>query len=322
MKSGTSILAAFLLSIVLVEIVTKFGIGYPSVNNRVVEYNIDDMLRPLNTITVYPAHHSSWSVEGGAKAITRNNLGFTGIDAPMDYTEDVVLLGDSYLEALQYYGEQISAGILQEKFNQAGNRKRVINLGRADHDPYVLWYRLKFFERLYRVGQVVLVCEDFKRLQIGFKRWTYPLVFDAERSVGAVREKGSLERWADKIRSHSAFLTLTTRLYMMATQNSLERSDPMKAVFINFPRDKAYTMLLDCLSRFSEEYGDKFYFVSLMRDNPYQDQLKNWCREKGIKYFSNPVIKQRSNLIKGDGHFNLAGNKLLGDYLYEILTTE
>lgn len=71
---------------------------------------------------------------------------------------------------------------------------------------------------------------------------------------------------------------------------------------------------------FANRYGDRFCFVSLMRDNPFKEQLSEFCLENKINYFEDQKITSPENLIEGKGHFNIEGNKLLADLLtYKVM---
>ena len=80
-----------------------------------------------------------------------------------------------------------------------------------------------------------------------------------------------------------------------------------------------YDKLIACLSEYQHEYNGDFYFLSLMRDNPFHNELAEFCHNKGInyKYVDNIMIPE--HLINGGGHLNKQGNAALGEALYTML---
>jgi len=247
------------------------------------------------------------------------NIGLLGADInPLPNSRYVFLLGNSFIEAGQYDGNKISAGILQKIIDRQAPEYNVINLGSSGHDPYVLWYRTRFFEKWFKPNKVVLVYESFERLSYYYSRWSnkselsYVDLADYDEL-----EQGIVKLTLDSFRSKSSYLNLMTSLRSSDNQDKIDSEGHVLKKSLS--PDSTHTQLLRGLDAYQAKYGDDFYFVSLMRDNPYQEELQEYCLNNRINYSYNGNIMIPSNLINGQGHLNISGNQELGYYLGKIL---
>ncbi|MDD4309241.1 MAG: hypothetical protein PHO32_02575 [Candidatus Cloacimonetes bacterium] len=229
-----------------------------------------------------------------------------------------VLLGDSYLEALQYQGNRIAAGIVQDKLTSIMSSTQIVNLGSSAHDPYVMWFRLKFYEKYYPPSRIFLVYESFGNLKHFFTRWKSPLDFSIQPKFGVEQHANKFRLALSNIRSFSAFLTILPRLFTKKT-NDIASDHAVNNALDTISDESAISMLQDCLLQFRNKYGDSFTYISIMSDNPYEARIADFCMVNSINYLYNPHIMKPGNLINGDGHLNLMGNKLLAEYLFDFI---
>lgn len=80
--------------------------------------------------------------------------------------------------------------------------------------------------------------------------------------------------------------------------------------------------VLRSLQSFKSKYGKNFYFISIMHDNPHNEELERYCRANGIRYYHNNSIMNPENLIRGSGHLNKQGHKYLAEMIAEIFFAE
>lgn len=294
-------------------------IGYPRYVTGSRRFMISNKLQDYNILTWRPPYYEFWSVEGGNRVIQCNNIGLYGEDVHLHpNSENMFLLGDSFIEAGQYDGRMISAGVLQKIINKQFPEYNVINLGSSGHDPYVLWYRTAFFEKWFKPDKVVLVYESFERLSSYFSRWSdqSELSYDYLSSCKELTQSVT-KSTLDVIRGKSAYLNLMTTFRPKDPQN--QDNSVVKVLGRSQTPLSAYAQLLKALDAFNKRYGDDFYFVSLMRDNPYQEELQEYCLSKRINYSYNGNIMIPSYLINGSGHLNISGNQELGSYLGHLI---
>ncbi|PKN75827.1 MAG: hypothetical protein CVU49_00195 [Candidatus Cloacimonetes bacterium HGW-Cloacimonetes-2] len=250
-----------------------------------------------------------------------NNIGLPGSDITQaSKSKYVLFLGNSFIRALQYDGDKIAAGILQKRISSKGYQ--VINAGSSGFDPYVLWFSANLFERYYEPAKVVLVYETFSRLEKHMGRHTEPLDFSLPRGFGTQIRPSKARLYYNYIRGHSSYFNLIGTLNTNQEGAASPIDNSGKSLI--HPKDplalKTLALLQETLLVFSSKYGDRFVFISLMRDNPYSDQLADYCDKNDINYLENLDITRPENLIDGKGHFNLRGNKLLADYVaFEVM---
>lgn len=194
----------------------------------------------------------------------------------------------------------------------------IINLGSSAHDPYILWYRTSFFENWFKPDKVILVYESFERLAYYYSRWNdqAKLLYEDFTNYDELAQ-GKLKSKLDIFRSKSSYINLMTALRTKDDQDKV--NDEKQVIKESLSPDSTHTQLLRALDAYKSKYGDAFYFVSLMRDNPYQNELKDYCRNKRINYSYNENIMIPSNLINGRGHLNIRGNHELGIFLGQLM---
>lgn len=317
MKKAILLMTAFLISFILTEFVLGSVIGFPRYVLGSKKYRMHSSLGPYNTIRILPPYYTSWNTEGGFKITRRNNVGLPGIDILNDQgSRNVVLLGNSFIEGSQYQGKYIAAGYLQEKLVNMSKPLSVVNLGSSAHDPYVLWYRLLFFERYYIPHKVILVYESFERMKYYFSRWAPQLQYEDKLEFRELDTR-PLVLVFRHIKNRSSYLNLLSSLVTINKGTNDNTNDGNKKSSITDQETLEYLKM--SLVNYQKKYGNDFIFVSIMRDNPFESELVSFCKENGINYSANNRIMLPHNLIKGVGHLNIQGNKLLGDYLYNVL---
>ncbi len=108
----------------------------------------------------YP-HSSDFNVEGW-KSVKYNNFGLPGSDIN-SLDSLIVVLGSSFVEALQYDSDQIATSVFQRQLDQSGISIQVMNLGCSGHDPYDSWFRLKYYEQkhgFFTQGVILVINSD------------------------------------------------------------------------------------------------------------------------------------------------------------------
>jgi len=318
LKRIALIIAAIILAAIISEFVVVGLIGYPRLVFGTKVYALQPGLKPYTSLKWHAPHYALWSVEGGNKVIQYNNLGLSGPNIGRgDSTRYCMLLGNSYIEALQFEGSKTASGVLQSHLATKGSDMQVVNLGASAHDPYILWFRMKFFENYLKPTRVVLVYERFDTMTRYFSRWKTPLDFSIQKHFGKQLHYSKVKQVSDKLRSYSAFVNLVVNLSSKKSEQRQEQGDISQAAKVDHLR--TYDMLTSCLLEYQKAYGDGFIFVSLMKDNPYKQELSDFCEANGIDYHSNYGIVEARNLIKGSGHLNEKGNRELGLYLADLL---
>ncbi len=318
MKTGNMRLIYLFITLLTAFVVCEgflaYIVKYPKFKVGSEEYLLDKDLGPYSKLKTYPAHYMLLGKEDKTCVIKKNNFGLPGTDIIHDgNTKKIFILGNSFIEANQYEGDYIATSIMQNTLRKSGFNVSIYNLGSSGHDPYILWYRAKFFEKLYKPDLVVLVFESYSRLGLYFNRWKFPLAFELSDDFGERVNHDRLKEAIDNVKGNSRLFTLLLCLRnTIVSDDAGSDSDKHQ----NKYSDKViYNMLVDCLAHFSRDYNDKFMFLSIMSDNPYESELNDFCAENSITYAHKPSITRQTNLINGNGHLNKRGNYELGKLL-------
>ena len=318
---------AFIASILIVELFINNVIGYPKYTGR-DKFILNMNLPNYEFLNWKKPGYKTWTVEGGNNVYKLNNMGLPGSDIKVDsFSKFVYLLGDSFLEGEQYPGDKIASSIFQKELALDYPNYEILNLGISGHDPYILWFRAHFFEKYFRPDYVILVIEDYKRLDYYLNRFKNNYNFNIPDNLGVHVSDSFITGFINFIRKQSAFSNLITESYFLSKngQNSLSDVDESSndtAEKLNRNRtnilDTVPSLLKESLMNFQMKYKNKFVFVSLDPDTLKNNNLNRFCTSKNIIFFHNDNIMKSENLINGIGHFNLHGNLLLGQYLFEI----
>ncbi len=252
-------------------------------------------------------------MENGYKVFKRNNLGLYGTDVAWSHKDTLIyVLGSSYLEGAQWPPDSIAVSYLQQLFDLAGKSYKVINLGHSGYDPYILFYRLSWFEKLYRNGKVILVLED------SYEKWLmnqpHPLTFTLPSKFG-VSDRRLITQLTISILNHSAaaYLIRQATKFTDIEENGFLNPQQTTDAIEGVPLD-----LLICLDAYQIKYGDDFVVLSIMDNLIFNTELEQYCSLKKINFCSRSINKA-SNKIKGKGHLTIYGNKQLAMALYGCL---
>lgn len=314
MKKITLIFLAAIIALFIVEVFISKIVGYPvpGVWKSVLGIKGDG-----EASYIYYPYSKYWTVEGGNKVFRRNNIGLPGINIEISpNSKYVYVLGSSYIEAFQVPPEKMATSVLQMLLKNKNPEYQVINLGASAHDPYDLFFRLTYFEKIYRPTKIVLILEEF------FGEWLqrhhHPLNFNNSREWGKEYvNKNPIKDHLKKIIEKSSFLSLVKATYkegfIKENNNDFikiknvknKRSDP------DIPEE-----LKACLIEYKKKYDNEFYLLSIIGNITQNKLLEKYCRNNSIGFFFSNVNISK-NKINQKGHLNIEGNKELGRFIYE-----
>lgn len=334
MKKTGLVLSSFILSLVLCECLISGIVGYPSQIYGERKFVYECLPIFYQNLIWKPPHYRYWNTEDGINCVDYNNIGLTGNDITLsEEAFNVYLLGDSYVEARQYSGQYIAAGIVQGEVKKYKPNWQVINIGYSGNDPYAQWYRAKFYEQHYRLSKVVMIYESFKRLSIYFSRWENPSTYELKENPVYMEQRRKLsDDILARVKNGSTYISLVSKIlpsphkiiqYFLNIGCLQDDQDTKKsdgsAIEDGLSPHETYLSLINSINQFSSHYGDKFCYVSIMRDNPYEKDIEKYCFENSIEYHHSNEIMVHQHKINGSGHLNRTGNVMLGDYIASIL---
>ena len=299
------------------ELVVARLVGYPAYPPpRMIR--LDDGLGSYSDMAWESPHARVWNVEGGGIIHEYNNIGLSGSDVRVTpASRYVFVLGDSYVEAQQVSPREAATSVFQRALDSAGEDLQVLNLGIRKSDPYVSWYRLKFFERSFHPSYVVLVMEQY------YANWlsgyAQPLSFRIPASFGESVPATGLHAVVETLRKRSSLCNILTVGFYANDVLDLIQGPRRKGA--EEPalrdRDEITDALRACLRRFRDEYGPRFMAVSIGRDPGSDSLMSEFCRTEGIAFGTDPAVSLPENHIAGRGHLNVQGNLELGTFLFE-----
>lgn len=318
-NNSLRLVLAMLFACVIAEFIVGHIIGFPV--SKPPRVFMQSTQPNFEYITVDAPHSQFWSVEGGNKVFAYNNIGLPGGDVEInDRSKVVFLIGNSFIEAKQLPGDEIASSLLQRAMSSKDAEVKVLNLGSSAQDPYSLWFRCLFFERWYRPDRVILCVESFSRLKQYFAKYSTQLDFNIPKEMGKPIEFKPRKKMYEHVKSKSAFLSLVMPIAISSLGDkrvALPGTQADSSLIMD--DDKTLEILKQCITAFHGRYGDRFYFVSIMRDILDDGLLKQYCDNLGIRNSFNPSVMTAANRINGSGHLNELGNKALAAYLTNVL---
>ncbi len=319
MKRLFLLVLALIVSFLLTELLVSSVIGYPKYVTGSRKFFLDYAIGPYKTLTWRAPRYPSWSVEGGNVLLRYSNVGLPGPDIDLSNNAGyVAVLGNSYIEGMQVSPDESAVAYLNNSLQQKGSRLQAINLGSSAHDPYVLWYRLLFFEHFFKIDKVILVYERFSRMRSYFSRWDLDSINFPDSLQFQELQMSNRKKVFDAVRAESSFMNIMTTFKNKDTRSNNETTPSASKSASQNVDQQTFMTLKAALSAFHRRYGANFAFVSLMRDNPFKADLDSFCTAEGINYLQNDTLIVPENLINGEGHFNKKGHEQLGKLLSEL----
>ncbi len=317
MKKILIIILAVITTLIVVELILRFVVQYP-IGYGKRRFVLLGGNSPYRDITLRDPYYEFWSVEGGNKKFSHNNIGTHGPDIDLSQPHRYVFLaGSSFIEAFQVDHDQTAAAVFDRDLKQCGNDYSVINIGSSGNDPYVAWFRAQFFSRLYKPDKVVLAIED--TFDEWLQRHGLPLDYTLPERFGQEIPTSKAFRLVEKVRHQSSLLNLLAQFLRSSQQrggNGGEQEEPAEPKHEAHPSGLSQ-QLKDAILKFHESYGDDFLLVSFNNDANANKMLDDFCCENAINFQGTETILQPQYRVGGNGHLNRTGNEKLGEFLYE-----
>jgi len=310
---------SFLMSLVVSELTVRYVVRYP-------DYGISDFVFGISSNIKWQAQYRPYSryintEARGFHPFRRNNLGLPGID--IDTGKDKVLvLGSSFIEAAQVPPANISVSVFAKLLEKSRmSHFTAVNLGRKAHDLYDSWFRYQYYKNLLDYKYVMLIVDQ----RNSFARHKQPFVFSLPAGFGKM-EKRLSKRLGTIALSRSAYLALMFRGIrdLIRTDKEEDLNDlnaDGNASAGNAETDFIKGVII-CLRQFSAELENQLIIVSIIDKPELNMQVKAFCDQHGIFCMVSDTIQSKENQIDGSGHFNLRGNRMLGELMFSALQTK
>lgn len=315
-----SLASAGLIAFVIVEIILAVFVKFPRYG---AEKAVIGIRKSRSIQNIYKPFSSYWNTEGKWTVFKRNNVGLIGCDISIQENSNYIfVLGDSLIEAIQIHPTDIAISKFHKKVQKIDKKYQVVNVAGKGHDPYDLWFRCEYFKKTFKPDNVILVIAS--TYQTWMKRHSKPLKFDFPKEYGEKLKSAEITI-LNFFRNKSSFCNLSAAVIVKAIMHEINNPDVInpKDMDLSTPAEGSMQVpeeLYLCISRFKEEYRDKFILLSVMDDKATNEELEKFCKDKSINFNYSLGILQPSNRIKGKGHLNEIGNRKLGDLLYETYT--
>lgn len=307
----TVVITSLLVALFINEMVVKYAIGYPTFG---LDKKVSGIRSPFSESgwqNLYTPYSKYWNVEGGNIVEQRNNFGLPGNDITMnEKTNAVYVLGDSYLEAFQMKRDKMATVIFQHFINNEKLDFSVVNLAYSGHDPYDLYFRLKYFETMFRRGYVILVLPSDK---LDLLKRSKNLDFTLAGKQ--VAEKSGIGYKVEKILRNS-FASFNLFKYLFEEEREIGAEKQNKLIERNKDYDYSdkYLLLDNVVIQYYKEYGKDFLLLSTASDTSLNKHLEEFCNNNNIN-FTQDNISETDYRINGNGHLNEKGNAKLGEFL-------
>jgi hypothetical protein len=302
--------SAFLASEFFVNKIVKYPIRTSS-----VKYVFMPDTRGFENLKLKESHSKYWSVEGGNNVYYYNNLSITGRDVyPDDKSIIVFVLGDSFVEASTVHPDSTAVTIFQDKLNKLDTNIKALNIGFPNTDPFILWYRMMFFEKLYKPDYVILLVEDLELLDMNMQRHPDSLDFSVPANFGSVIPPSKSERIFDVFRKRfSVFSLLSASISIEGLRK--ENNSNLDEIYVK-DVEKSIRKFRDCMFKYKEKYGEKLVVLSFEENTEKNKVIAEVCDSMKINY-SNKKLMTPEYRWENIQHLNNKGNKVFGEFLYE-----
>jgi len=317
MKKFIIILAALILSLAVSEFIINNLLGYPKrVGQRKFVYAThiynNEILKWKNPYTKY------WTVEGGNKVYSYNNIGLPGTDVNInDSSKIVFMLGDSFLEAMQVPPDKMAVSVFAGLLKNTNTIP--VNLGSPNNDAYLLWFRTNFYEKYFKPDYVCLTVTCLEVLDLNFQNHTSPFNFSLPDNFGNQINEGRLERYSNVFRNNFASLNLIANGLNNYNSKQKEVPELSQTPYKSSEYYQILDRLKECLLKYKEKYGSKFFVISMEPDESNNNLLSSLCQNLGINYKRRNLLTGE-NILKGGSHLNELGNQKLGELFYDAFT--
>lgn len=307
MKKVFIIVVAFIFAFIFNELFVRYIIGYPT-------YGLNKKVQGISSrgwAYLMNPHSKYWNVEGGNIVEKWNNYGLPGNDIILnDSSKIIFLLGNSHIESLQVSREKMASTIFQNFLNNNGYNYTIVNLACSGHNAYDLYFRIKYFEKTFNPDLLILVLinSDKKRFK-GYKD------IDFNININAGMENTNSFYLIEKyLRNASASINL----YRYLVRDIFSKENINKELIEesgNIIEKKYENKILDIvLTKYHEEYGNKFILMSVASEEEFNNHLKYFCTNLKINFACRNLRKPE---FRFTGHFNEKGNYELGKFLFE-----
>ncbi len=263
------------------------------------------------TTEIFKPYSEYSNFENGFRVSKRNNAGLPGVAVETDSSNKFIfLLGDSYIHASEVESAEIAGSVLQEKLKPL--KYSVLNLAFGDADPYLMYFQSIYYSQTYSPKHIILILPQTYNWALETRYGE--MNFSLPDNFGASSRDGLLSRAEILICNNSSFIFY---LYL-----HLKRKLKESQIFnVSIPKQSNSTgdsKLLEIISAFSNKYGNKFILVSIFKDDNFNSNLEEYCKDNKIN-FHQKSINIPENKINGIGHLTENGNKILGMFLYNLI---
>lgn len=309
LKNILIILVAFFCAFILNEILTRYAIGYPT-------YGLDKKVAGIRSSqggwqNLWQPYSEYWNVEGGNIIEKRNNYGLPGSDIIInDSSKIVFLLGDSYLESLQVKKDFMATTVFQKLLLLNNYNVSVINLAYSGHDPYDLYYRAKYFNKIFQYDYIILVLESDN---IDWLKRHNKLDFKIPEDIGQENTE-KIYTIQKQLRNASATINLFAKSLFTKSNTTENENNEKTEKDIKNNENIDYKLLEIVLLQYFREFNDKFILIDISSDTRLSSKLNIISAKNKINYIHKDLMNSENRIL---AHFNEKGNSELGKLIFE-----
>lgn len=317
------IISSIVVSVLLAEVSVRYLCNFPpaGITNLYHIYPNDAYVDKNSYENVYKPYAKYFNNECGYKVYRKNNYGLPGLDIDDAGKQNVVVLGNSYIESRATPPHLLATSIFM-KFLQVRypNKFQVINLALGGQTPYFGLYRLKFWSPKIKPDYVILILEGNmigNTKSFSEDKFTLPKDFGTpitDLKITALSSICSLSSYVNLLRNGIKY----SKNIITQHNENIQKIDEKESA-----EDKitVYKKMLYAIKEYYGQYGDKFLLFSLL-DNEWNEQIKQECVKYNINFYCDSKIRSIANYQLKKGHFNNKGNEALGYKLYLIFNNQ
>lgn len=223
----------------------------------------------------------------------------------------IAICGSSFIMG-QLPMKDIASSVAQTRLDSLKAGESLFNLGEGNHGPFMSFLRACFFDKKYDFDYVIYINDG---------NW----------------EK-SARQWQDiKYYQEISFSEIFPSCYSKAVQRVRSLSRLINIIVIavhgkygvGFTRDQNFADVepqslegySNALYAFTTAWKNRFVVINVSDMANFNQSLSNLCGKFSIPYYQKNIMKPQYR-INGSGHFNLRGNRELGEMIVDVLFNE
>lgn len=291
-----------ILLFLFAELITRYLYKYP-----VYGFEKRVRIRDWGWSNIYKPYSKYRHLKDRNQVFQRNNLGLPGIDVKIsENSKYIFVLGSSSIEASHISPELMAVSVFQKQLREVNSDYQVVNLGYGGRDPFDLYRRAAYFEKMFNPSSIILIIVKLNEQWLDSHK--YPLNFNLDSPFG-MEDISFSTRIKMIFRKHSSLINLVyseMRNIVFRIKKTCSQAD--------YKNERFTERYLSILKKYKQKYGKNFMILSILKEMDLNKELEKFCADFDIPFYNSPKCAD-DNFLRDCSHLNEKGHELLGNFI-------